>query len=547
MSYIKQHIKRLKLIWFVIFIAFLAGCSKNDDWSNTEVTTPSAVLDSPSLIFDFSGGNKSLSIQLKNVKSWEIASTGSDWLDITPVSGGAENSISLTVAAQKSSLVTTRTATITLTVHGGVKGTLSGTTIFKVRQTPDPKIAQSVSYNLTNLYFVQNNGDAHRNGTVCMTYKLCTSGNMNPASNGSVGYSFSAAGNVFSFDINVPSLDLAGLPPAGDYFVSNDDKSSVENTFDYGYYYNGGYYGWSCGTFFQIINSSGAITLTQYITDGSIKIARNGEFFTINADVFDSNDNEILCTYAGKLEVFDGYGTVERDLTVTSTKLVAGSTTYVKYSVILPEGYSPSRKYPVLYLLHGYGGNNNSWLDDGNAKLLTSNAIENGVVPGFVVIMPDGYNAFYCNGYQNNYQYMSFFYDEFIPFIESKYSIDTGARAIAGLSMGGFGTLYFSLLHPEMFDLGYAMSPALGVINNINLNSLAAAAGSGNTSVPEIIVACGTSDYVVYNASTFSSFDNTLESNGFTHQLVLDPGYSHTWDYWQLCYPRVMEELGKLW
>ena len=70
---------------------------------------------------------------------------------------------------------------------------------------------------------------------------------------------------------------------------------------------------------------------------------------------------------------------------------------------------------------------------------------------------PDGQNVFYVDGDQ--YKYATFFLEEFIPHVESKFH-GNGKRAIAGLSLGGFGTLYHCLLHPEKWTYAYAMSPA---------------------------------------------------------------------------------------
>lgn len=531
----------------LVMLMFPIGCSEEDSPGPTGVTTPSLQFTAPSVIFDHQGGNRTIGLKFKNIKTWSIEGSLPSWLTVSYPGNTADTLVTLSLTALHSSETTSRTATITISALGGRSGTVIATAQLKVRQTPPPEIANIATYPQKHLFLAQNNGDVHKTGTTNITYKICSSPAMNPIRSSGSTYTFSNQGTCISFDINVESIDGMGLPPTGTYTVGDNNTRSVACTFDYGYYYNSGWYSWNGGTYFETVNSLGTVTSTQYVVDGTIKLERSGNSYSIAAHLFDDNDNEFICTYTGLLVVFDGYGTVERDLTVVSNKLVPGTTTRVKYSVILPRGYTSTRKYPVLYLLHGYGGSNNSWLDDGNAKLLTSNAIDAGTVSDFVVIMPDGYNAFYCNGFQNGYQYMTFFFEEFVPYVETAYNIDPNKRAIAGLSMGGFGTLYFALLHPEMFDLGYAMSPAIGVMGGINLSAMATSAGSGGTTLPRVVVACGTSDYVVYNALTFSNFDAALESAGFSHRLVLDANYSHTWDYWQLCYPRVMEELGKLW
>jgi len=536
---------KIRVLCFLLLLNI--SCSEEDNWEVTGVTTPSIEVSAASKIFSYTGGDESVDITFENIQSWEVKGEIPDWLTIQPMSGGQSESATLQLSVPESALSKSRATEIEIIAYGGKSGKVEVSETLKIKQTPDPELAEIDSYQMNHLFLVQNNGDSHDNGLENITYKMCSAASMLPLSDGYGGYGFGAAGNFLSFDINISSLDNNGFPPAGTYSLAVSDKTAGEFTFDYGHYYSEGYYGGNVGTFFGTVNASGTITSTKYVTDGTIELIRSGDRYEMVAYLFDENDNEFICKYDGKLEVFEGYGEVQRDLTISSSSLVAGSVTSVHYSVILPEGYSSDKKYPVLYLLHGYGGDNNSWLDDGNAKLLTSNAIEDGVVKDFIVVMPDGFNAFYCNGFENNYQYKTFFFGEFIPEIETEFSIDTTRRAIAGLSMGGFGTLYNTFLHPGMFDLAYAMSPAIGVFGGINLNSLATQAGNSGEKLPKVVIACGTSDFVVYDASSFQSFSQTITNAGFEHELILDPGYSHAWDYWQLCYPRVMNELGKIW
>ncbi len=537
--------------WKIRVLSFLfllsISCSKEDDSDETGVTTPSIGISVASKIFSYTGGDESVEITFENVQSWEVTGEFPDWLTIQPINGGQSESTTLQLSVPESTLTKSRVTEIQITAQGGKSGTVKVSETLKIKQTPNPEQAEIDSYQMNHMFLVQNNGDSHDKGLVNVTYKMCSAASMLPVSDGSGGYSFGTAGNFLSFDINVSSLDNEGFPPAGTYTLAVSDNTVHEFTFDYGHYYSEGYSGGDVGTFFGTVNANGTITSTKYVTDGTIELTRSGDSYEMTAYLFDENDNEFICKYSGKLEVFEGYGEAKRDLTISSNSLVAGSVTEVHYSVILPEGYSSDKKYPVLYLLHGYGGDNNSWLDDGNAKLLTSNAIADEVVTDFVVVMPDGFNAFYCNGFENNYQYKTFFFEEFIPEIETEFSIDTTRRAIAGLSMGGFGTLYNTFLHPGMFNLAYAMSPAIGVFAGINLSNLATQAGNSGETLPKVVIACGTSDFVVYDADSFDRFSKTITNAGFEHELVLDPGYSHTWNYWQLCYPRVMYELGKIW
>jgi len=137
----------------------------------------------------------------------------------------------------------------------------------------------------------------------------------------------------------------------------------------------------------------------------------------------------------------------------------------ISYSVYLPEGYNESnRHYPVLYLLHGMWGNYSDWVTLGEVNRIASELITNGDIPEMIVIMPDGLtDAFYVNNYDNSIRWEDFFYKEFIPSIEKKYRIlgNRNNRAIAGLSMGGYGALYHAIKHSAMYKNCYALSAAV--------------------------------------------------------------------------------------
>lgn len=133
------------------------------------------------------------------------------------------------------------------------------------------------------------------------------------------------------------------------------------------------------------------------------------------------------------------------------------------YSIYLPDGYDSSKeRYPVLYLLHGAWGNHKSWNRDGGGEQprITNELIAAGKVAKMIVVMPDatglgekrgGKNMGYFN--VSNWAYEDFFFQEFIPYIDQNFrTIATKeGRAIAGLSMGGGGSVVYAQRHPEMF------------------------------------------------------------------------------------------------
>ena len=154
----------------------------------------------------------------------------------------------------------------------------------------------------------------------------------------------------------------------------------------------------------------------------------------------------------------------------------------VRFCVYLPATYSApgtqTRKYPVLYLLHGLGGNEQAAALDGEWNLLQDLRRQN-LVGEFLVVAPDGGGTFYINSLDNKTPYADFFLREFIPFIERTYRIRAGrsARGITGFSMGGYGAFRTAFAHPELF--GSASSHS-GALTRLPPAGLVAGAGSGN-------------------------------------------------------------------
>jgi putative tributyrin esterase len=138
----------------------------------------------------------------------------------------------------------------------------------------------------------------------------------------------------------------------------------------------------------------------------------------------------------------------------------------VRYCVYLPASYSAAdtkaKKYPVLYLLHGLGGNEQAMALDGEWTALQDLRREN-KVGEFLVVAPDGWDTFYIDSRDGKTPYGDFFLREFIPFVERTYRIGTerAARGITGFSMGGYGALRIAFAHPELFGSASAHSGAL--------------------------------------------------------------------------------------
>lgn len=136
----------------------------------------------------------------------------------------------------------------------------------------------------------------------------------------------------------------------------------------------------------------------------------------------------------------------------------------VSYSVYLPADYeSSSRTYPVVYLLHGFTDDHTGWLQFGEVNRYADKAIHEGVIPSMIIIMPDADSSFYINAYDGKESYEDFFIKEFMPAVEKKFRIkaEKSYRGVAGLSMGGYGSMIYGLKYPELFAAAAPLSAAI--------------------------------------------------------------------------------------
>ncbi len=146
-----------------------------------------------------------------------------------------------------------------------------------------------------------------------------------------------------------------------------------------------------------------------------------------------------------------------------------------KANIILPAGYSEDQEYPVLYLLHGIGGDHNEW-KGGVPEKVVPNAAADGNSRAMIVVMPnvrarandagnpaDAYGNEHVLAFDN---FINDLRDDLMPFIEANYSVATGKEntAIAGLSMGGREALYIGITMPETFGYIGGFTPAPGLL-----------------------------------------------------------------------------------
>ena len=225
------------------------------------------------------------------------------------------------------------------------------------------------------------------------------------------------------------------------------------------------------------------------------------------------------------------------------------------YRVILPTGYSAQKTrqpgYPVIYLLHGLTGHYNNWTEK---TQLNGYALAH----KFIMVTPEGDNGWYTDSISApNDKYESYIVKELIPEIDKKFRTvaNRDHRAIAGLSMGGYGAIKFGLKYPEMFSLVGSFSGALGAASFNEKNSggigksidaifgpadgetrkandlfglVRDLASERRSSLPFIYLDCGTEDFLFQNNRDFVSL---LIEKKVPHEYRQLPG-KHDWSFW---------------
>jgi enterochelin esterase-like enzyme len=237
-----------------------------------------------------------------------------------------------------------------------------------------------------------------------------------------------------------------------------------------------------------------------------------------------------------------------------------------KYAIYLPPDYeSSTRSYPVLYLLHGAGDDHTGWVQFGEVKNITDQAIAEGKCTAMIIVMPDGNTGQrgYFNSPKGDWNYEDFFFQEFIPAVEKTYRIkaEKRYRAISGLSMGGGGTFMYALHHPELFSSACPLSASTGPISPEEASSRLKkqypeisdadiARYFSNLSATELIknmpddqkkavrwyIDCGDDDFL-YEGNSLVHI--AMRKKEIPHEFRVRDG-AHNWTYWREALPEVL-------
>lgn len=234
----------------------------------------------------------------------------------------------------------------------------------------------------------------------------------------------------------------------------------------------------------------------------------------------------------------------------------------MRYEIVLPARYSSGQqRYPVLYLLHGWEGDETNWV-----KL--THLVELASRYALIIVTPQALNSWYVNSETNPAdRYADYIADDLIAEIDGHYRTIASShqRAIAGLSMGGYGALLLSLRHPGLFSFAASISGAFDgpsgaeqVMPQLkpstdqafgpagsqtreanNLDTLIAAAAPEKA--PYVLVDCGTADpFLPSNRHVVTE----IWSRGFDYEYHELPG-AHTWSFWDNSLPNLLDVLSR--
>jgi MYXO-CTERM domain-containing protein len=202
-----------------------------------------------------------------------------------------------------------------------------------------------------------------------------------------------------------------------------------------------------------------------------------------------------------------------------------------KVSVYTPPGYTADKKYPVMYLHHGIGGNEVAWLgqgsNEGNADNVMDHLYSKQLATPMIVVMPNGK----MDGADDFARFANFgdvLLKDLIPWVEMTYSAatDPNSRAISGLSMGGGQTFNFGFANPDVFHyIGpYSAAPNTGQPAQI-IKDLAKV----KSDVKFIFIACGDADGLLSNSVRWHDY---LDDNDVPHMYQLEAGGGHDKTVW---------------
>lgn len=234
-----------------------------------------------------------------------------------------------------------------------------------------------------------------------------------------------------------------------------------------------------------------------------------------------------------------------------------------RMTVYTPAGYADSNKqYPVLYLLHGAGGDENAWSELGRAVQILDNLIAQGKAEPMIVVMPNGNgaqqavpgeypNSMYKPSFANAKTMEGSFekaFPDIMKYVETHYRTlnDKKHRAIAGLSMGGFHSLYISANYPDLFGYVGLFSAAVNRQakgeNTYIYENLEEKLAKQFADAPELyFIGIGNGDFLFQDNVKYREL---LDSHGYKYEYMETDG-GHEWRNWRKYLNHLLPELFK--
>jgi enterochelin esterase family protein len=222
-----------------------------------------------------------------------------------------------------------------------------------------------------------------------------------------------------------------------------------------------------------------------------------------------------------------------------------------RLTVYTPAGYETSKaKYPVLYVLHGIGGDEDAWVTQGRATQILDNLIASGKAKPMIVVFTNGNISEEAAPLENSTGYtrptmalpqtmegtFETAFPEIVNFIDGRYRTiaKKASRAVCGLSMGGFHTLYLSLNYPDLFNYSGMFSAAIGVSDTSispMYQDFDAKLANYFAKKPALLwIGCGKTDFL-YQAN--QEFMKKMDQNGFKYTYLETDG-GHIWKNWRI-------------
>ena len=231
----------------------------------------------------------------------------------------------------------------------------------------------------------------------------------------------------------------------------------------------------------------------------------------------------------------------------------------MQYRVIFPARIPTGTKLPVVYLLHGGGGNFRDWSNYSDAAKVAER--------GLILVMPEGDDSYYVNARMRPQdRYEDYIVDDLIADVESKLPVATGRanRAIAGVSMGGYGAVKLALSHPDLFAFAAGISPAVdvpsrpfsikriqqwrhyasifgswGTVTRRNGDPFVLARSADPAQTPYLFLTCGEQEGLLPANRNFAAL---LEHRHFRYEFHVVQG-GHDWNQWDKQLPSMFQSL----